>query len=219
LSNNGFGASWSTAPGTRLKLHAPALRSIIGHKGIPHRSERMSEEVLATPLLRFGVFEPDLRTGELRKSGKLIRLAPQPFKLLVMPASKPGELVTREEIQREIWGDDTVVDYDQGLSFLVKKARAALGDQFESPRYIETLPRRGYRFIAPVETAAPHIESIAVLPAENLSGDPEQEYFADGMTDELITELSTIGGLRVIARSSVMRYKGAKNLCRRLPAS
>ena len=111
----------------------------------------MAEEVRTTPILRFGVFELDIRTGELRKSGKLIRLAPQPFRLLVLLAGKPGELVTREEIQRELWGDDTVVDYEQGLSFVVKKARAALGDDSHSPRYIETLPRRGYRFITAVQ--------------------------------------------------------------------
>jgi cholera toxin transcriptional activator len=111
----------------------------------------MTESSLPTPLLRFGVFEMDLRTGELRKSGILIRLGPQPFKVLSLLVGRPGELVTREEIQREIWGEDTFVDYEQGLRVAIKKIRAALGDTSRSPRYIETLSRRGYRFIAPVE--------------------------------------------------------------------
>jgi len=227
----------------------------------------MADKVLPAPLLRFGVFELDVRTGELRKSGKRIRLAPQPCRLLVMLAGKPGELVTREEIQREIWGGDTVVDYEQGLSFAVKKVRAALGDHSASPRYIETLPRRGYRFIAPVEAVAPgtemreaaasagsagghslwlmgaglaaavallvglnvvglrdlvtgrsspHIQSIAVLPVKNLSGDPRQKYFVEGMTDELIAELSRIGELKVIGLTSVMVYKGSKKPIREI---
>lgn len=113
----------------------------------------MLEKAGTSPVLRFGIFELNPRTGELRKSGKLIRLPPQPSRLLALLASKPGELVTREEIQRELWGKGTVVDYEQGLNFAVKKVRAALGDSSHSPRYIETLARRGYRFIASVDAA------------------------------------------------------------------
>jgi eukaryotic-like serine/threonine-protein kinase len=106
-------------------------------------------------VLHFGAFEADLYTGELRKGGKLIPVPPQPFKVLVLLASQPGELVTRDEIQRELWGGHTFVDFEQGLNFCVKRLRAALGDDAENPRYIETLPRRGYRFIAEVEKRQP----------------------------------------------------------------
>jgi DNA-binding winged helix-turn-helix (wHTH) protein/TolB-like protein len=102
-------------------------------------------------LLRFGVFELDLSTAELRKAGVALSLPRQPLRILAMLASHPGQLVTREQIQQEIWGSETFVDFEQGLNFAVNKIRAALGDNAESPRYVETLPRRGYRFIAPVE--------------------------------------------------------------------
>ena len=247
-------------------------------------------------LLRFGVVELDLKTGELRKAGVLLRLPPQPFKILALLASRAGQLVTREEIQQEIWGSETFVDFELGLNAAIKSIRDVLGDDPERPRYIQTLPRRGYRFIAPVDVAPPspaasvtalssspmpasaslpvaggdtgattraveavrhpppekrwvlvltagglvamaavvltlnvaglrdrvlrqvgaihesplQIHSIAVLPLENLSGDKEQEYFADGMTEELITNLGKISALRVISRTSVMHYKGTK---------
>ena len=103
---------------------------------------------------RFGVFELDLETGELRKSGVLLRLPPQPFKVLALLASRPAQLVTREELRKQIWGADTFVDFEHGLNFAIKKIRDTLGDDPETPRYIETLPRRGYRFIAPVDGAA-----------------------------------------------------------------
>ncbi len=104
--------------------------------------------------VRFGVFELDLESGELRKSGVLLRLPPQPFKVLALLISRAAQLVTREEIREEIWGADTFVDFEHGLNFAIKKIRDTLGDDAESPRYIETLPRRGYRFIAAVETLA-----------------------------------------------------------------
>ena len=99
---------------------------------------------------RFGVFEFDGRTRELRKAGRLIAIRPQPLKLLALLLARPNELVTREELQRALWGDDTFVDFEQGVNHAVRELRAALGDVAESPRFIETLPRRGYRFIAPV---------------------------------------------------------------------
>jgi TolB-like protein/DNA-binding winged helix-turn-helix (wHTH) protein/Flp pilus assembly protein TadD len=215
--------------------------------------------------LRFGAFEADLRTGELTKRGARVRLQGQPFQVLATLLEKPGELVTREELQSRIW-PRTIVDFDHGLNKAISKIRDALGDSDKNPRFVETVARRGYRFLAdvaaiespdglsaaapdPVDApdartsagrsrigragtlvgaaavavlaaallwffssrtdSAPKIRSLAVLPLENLSGDAAQEYFADGMTDELITHLGQIGALRVISRTSVMTYKGA----------
>jgi len=228
--------------------------------------------------LRFGVFEADLRTGELRKRGVRIRLQEQPFQVLAVLLARPGELVTRDELRGGLWAADTFVDFDHGLNKAVNKIREALGDSAESPRFVETVARRGYRFIADVavvvESAppdihapstngdplpaadrqppavdapttvpkkrgwprkltitggglalasvilvgwllesraqSPAIRSVAVLPLENLSGDASQEYFADGMTDQLIATLGRISALRVISRTSVMGYKGAR---------
>src|SRR4029077_5566575 len=244
---------------------------------------------------RFGSFEMDLRAGELRKHGVRIRLQTQPFQILGMLLERPGELVTREELRQALWPGDTFVDFDHGLNNAINRLRETLGDSAESPRFLETLPRRGYRFIAAVESIAPpssqdskpqvedssttpstavgdkmaalpvesskssrrarlwiiagagvaalfvllvslntgglrqrllgatatrRIQSIAVLPLENLSGDPSQEYFADGMTDELITQLAQVGGLRVISRTTAMQYKGTlksvPEICREL---
>src|ERR1019366_8116640 len=104
-------------------------------------------------LVRFGAFELDLRTGELRKHGIRLKLQDQPFQVLQALVERPGELVTREDLQRKIWADGTFVDFDQSLNRAVNKVREALGDTAENPRYIETMARRGYRFIAPVEGA------------------------------------------------------------------
>ncbi len=106
-----------------------------------------------TPTLRFGVFELDPKAGELRKKGMKIRLQGQPVEILVMLLERPGETVTREELQEKLWPADTFVDFEQGLNNAMKRLRAALDDDAESPHFIETLPRRGYRFIAPVESA------------------------------------------------------------------
>ena len=108
-------------------------------------------------MLRFGPFTLDESTGELRRDGVVVSLAPQPFRLLVALASRPGELLTREELRQQIWGDDTFVDFERGLNFCVLQARTALGDDAREPLYIETLPRRGYRFVAPVN--APAVEA------------------------------------------------------------
>jgi len=223
--------------------------------------------------LRFGVFEVDLRAGELTKRGLRIRLQEQPFQVLAMLLEKPGELVTREELCKKLWSQ-TVVDFDHGLNKAINKIREALGDSAENPRFVETVARRGYRFLAdvtPIDTAAderpapetegpvpttdshrveladvgappkrsyrlrawtgvglglalvlaaslswifyserisaPKIRSLAVLPLESLSGDASQDYFADGMTDELIADLGQISALRVISRTSAMAYK------------
>ncbi len=254
-------------------------------------------------IVRFGVFEVDLLSGELRRNGVKIKVQDQPFQVLEMLLARPGELVTREELQKKLWRESTFVDFEHGLNAAIKRLREALGDDADNPRFVETLHRRGYRFIYPVPAAtspptdvgahsgapavapvsppavsaagtpiasgqAPplqpvgairesplrkrwivaaivgavvaivaivlainlaglrermmtavgarravplsKIDSIAVLPLENLSGDPEQEYFADGMTEELITTLGKISALRVISRTSVMHFKGAR---------
>jgi TolB-like protein/DNA-binding winged helix-turn-helix (wHTH) protein/Tfp pilus assembly protein PilF len=215
--------------------------------------------------LRFDNFELDLRTEELRKHGVRLRLQGQPLQVLAALLKRAGDVVTREELQAQIWNTDTFVDFDHSLHNAIARLREVLGDSAVRPRYIETLPRRGYRFIAPVDAgdvlapsgaadsappaalpghprltkshallltafavlvisivfwlartggaptnAAPRLNSIAVLPLENLSGDPSQEFFADGMTDQLITDLAKVGSLRVISRTSVMQYKGTR---------
>jgi TolB-like protein/DNA-binding winged helix-turn-helix (wHTH) protein/Tfp pilus assembly protein PilF len=211
--------------------------------------------------LAFDRFELDLRSGEMRKDGRRIRLQAQPFQLLVLLLKRPGEVVTREEIRRALWQADTFVDFDHSLGSAINKIREALGDSADHPRFVETLPRRGYRFIAevhstgpdapPVDAATPlgspmpttrrrnlvwistacvalvlivgcylawqrhrntlihrtGTSRIAVLPFKNLSGSSDQEYFSDGMTDEIITALGKVKSLEVLSRTSVMRYK------------
>src|SRR3974377_1522646 len=111
----------------------------------------MADPASVNSRMRFGVFEVDPQAGEVRQSGGLLPLPPQPFKVLTLLASRPAELVRREEIRDQLWGTDTFVDFEHGLNFAIKKVRDTLGDDADIPRYIETLPRRGYRFIAPVE--------------------------------------------------------------------
>ncbi|HEY7286776.1 MAG TPA: FlgO family outer membrane protein [Vicinamibacterales bacterium] len=212
---------------------------------------------------RFGAFTVDARTGELSNDGRRTPLRDQPLQLLLALLERPGDLVTREELTRRLWPAGTFVDFDRGLNKAVNHLRDALGDSADHPQFIETLPRKGYRFIAPVtfvtsddgdaardraplgtprrrlwlvaatllaaigiaaaadvggirhwiggrSSAAPRIASLAVIPLENLSGDPEQEYFADGVTDALITDLAKMGSLRITSRTSVMRYKATK---------
>jgi TolB-like protein/Tfp pilus assembly protein PilF len=160
-------------------------------------------------ITRFGVFELDPEAGELRKDGAKVRLQDQPLQVLQILLEQPGKVVPREELQRRIWPSDTFVDFDHGINNAIKRLREALSDTAETPHFIETLPRRGYRFIGKIEADARRIRSLAVLPLENLSRDPEQEYFAEGLTEALITTLAKIGDLRVISRTSVMLYKGA----------
>ena len=167
--------------------------------------------------IRFGVFDLDLRSGELRKPGRRIRLEGQPVQVLIKLLEKPGELITREDLRKELWPADTFVNFEQSLNAAVKRLRHALGDVPANPRFIETLARRGYRFIAPVSTAAtpvtpeiprPRIvESLAVLPFANSDADPETEYLADGITESIINHVSRLSGVRVMARSTVFRYK------------
>jgi TolB-like protein/Tfp pilus assembly protein PilF len=158
--------------------------------------------------VRFGQFEMDERTGELWKDGIKVRLQEQPLQILQILLEHPGELVAREELRRRVWPTDTFVDFDHGINNAIKRLREVLGDTAETPRYIETLPRRGYRFVEKIRSNDRRVRSLAVLPLENLSGDPEQEYFADGLTEALITSLAKISALRVISRRTPMHYKG-----------
>jgi len=239
----------------------------------------------AARVLRFGAFEADLQARELRKQGMQIKLQDQPFQVLVVLLEHAGEIVTREQLRQKLWPRDTFVDVNNSVNAAINRLREALGDSADSPRYVETLPRRGYRFVAPVtavstsdrgsgfvnasseipqkerpvpsqaqgiaesavpaikkkvvstrlivllgiiaaaaiitivlvlgrggakRTSTPAVRSLAVLPLKNLSGDPTQEYLADGMTEELIGRLSQIRDLRVSSRTSVMQFKDTK---------
>ena len=222
---------------------------------------------------RFGDFAFDPSSGELHKHGRKVRLQEQPFQILMLLLARPGEVVTREEVRQALWPADTFVDFGVGLNSAVKRLRDALEDSAEEPRFVETIPRRGYRFIAALEAptlpssptplppiavevpakpgrrsrfsrvAAPAtlaiallalvlsgagdrrrgdrslpvaVTSIAVLPFANLTGDTEQDYFVDGMTDAVITHLAQVRALRVISRTSVMHYKGTNKLLPRI---
>ena len=162
-----------------------------------------------TRKFRFGPFEFDLHSGELRKHHRRIRLEGQPVQVLGKLLERPGELVTREELRRELWPADTFVNFEQSLNAAVKRLRQALLDSPQNPRFVETLARRGYRFVAAVETGGPAgaIDSLAVLPFENAAGDPESEYLSDGITESIINSLSRLPSVRVMARSTVFDYK------------
>jgi TolB-like protein/DNA-binding winged helix-turn-helix (wHTH) protein/tetratricopeptide (TPR) repeat protein len=233
----------------------------------------MPAQVHGAKTVRFGVFQMIPDSGELFRAGVKVKLQQQPLQLLVLLLQRPGMIVTREELRAILWPTETFVDFEHGLNTAVRKIRSALGDSAENPIFIETIPRKGYRFIAPVEESttetdkptsltptvpaetpgephavapenrersrvvlisivivagllatfsalimrrgqssagAPRIRSLAVLPIENLSGDLSQDFLADGMTEELITELGKGSALRVISRTSVMHYKGTK---------
>src|SRR5688572_4974928 len=177
---------------------------------------------------RFGTFEVDVRARELRKGGIRIRLQDQPFEILMAMLDHPGEVVTREELRQRLWPAGTFVDFEHSLNAAIKRLRAALGDDADNPRFVETLHRRGYRFIAAVEAEGQPVRNLhvvrplaskpaddsanvrlVVLPFANLSNDPTQEYFSDGLTEEMITQIGRLcpGRLGVIARTSSMLFK------------
>ena len=178
----------------------------------------MSKSAWVGTTVRFGVFEVDLRSGELRKDGLKIKLQQQPFQILVTLLERPGEVVTRQDLRLKLWPVDTHVDFYSSLKTAVNKIREALGDSAENPRFIETLNRRGYRFIAPVSGMTPAIPpersltgriTVAVLPFNELSAAPERQDFSDGLTEEMTTELGRLHPQRlgVISRISAMKYK------------
>src|SRR5438445_3557700 len=157
--------------------------------------------------VRFGDFELDQDTGELRREGVKVRLQEQPLQILQILLEQPGKVITREDLRKRVWPSDTFVDFDHGINNAIKRLREALVDTAETPRFIETLPRRGYRFLHAVATTSPEV-SIAVLPFLSLSADPENEIFADGMCEEIISSLAQIKNLHVIARTSSFSFKG-----------
>jgi len=207
--------------------------------------------------VRFGAFDADLRSGELYKNGIRLKLQKQPFEVLKLLLEHPGDVITREQLRQKLWPADTFVGFDTGLNSAMRKLRDALNDKAEAPRYIETLPRRGYRLIVPVENMEaqgsqvqgtisvdggrasgpksrlaswrkaiaaavmvaiaigslwffrrnPGSYTIAVLPFKNLSSEPNGEYFSDGLTDEIISNLSVIDGLQVRSRTSSFFFK------------
>ena len=167
----------------------------------------MQNETSGPQMTRFGTFELDVRAGELRNRGARIKLQEQPLRILEMLLAHPGQLVTREELRSRLWPSDTFVDFDHGLNKAVNKLREALGDSAEAPRFIETVPKRGYRFLQPMTNAVPEA-SIAVLPFLNLTNDPENELFADGICEEIIFSLAQIRDLHVAARTSSFSFKG-----------
>ena len=164
------------------------------------------------PEVRFAAFAVDLQAGELRRHGVKVRLQEQPFQMLAVLLERPGEVVTREELRRRLWPGGMFVDFEQSLATAVKKLRRALADSAAQPKFIETLPRRGYRFIATLEAEARAGKPIvAVLPFDNLTGDAGQEYFSDGLTEEMIARLGRLHPQRlgVIAWASAIRYKNS----------
>jgi TolB-like protein len=156
--------------------------------------------------VRFGAFEVDLEGRRLLKRGMPITLREQSFQVLAALMERPGEIVTREELRRRLWSSDTFVDFEVALNSAVSRLRDALGDSANSPSFIETIPKRGYRFVVPI----PKRPAVAVMPFVNQTGDAKDEYFSDGLTDELIRALSRILGLRVTAGSVVFRFKGQR---------
>jgi TolB-like protein len=170
----------------------------------------MGNASVQTSAIRFATFAVDPQSGELRKAGARVKLQEQPLQMLLLLLERPGEVVTREALRKRLWPDGTFVDFEHSLATALKKIRRALGDSAAHPQFIETLPRRGYRFIAALEAGTGEPKTIlAILPFENLSGDAGQEYLADGMTEELIARLGRLHPQRlgVIARASTVRYK------------
>ena len=167
-----------------------------------------------------------MRSRELRKGKTSVRLQEQPFEILRMMLERAGLVITREELQRRLWPGGTCVDFEHSLNAAVKRLRAALGDDADNPRFVETLPRRGYRFIGAFDTGAAESDAaqgvvprlrIAVLPFTCLD-DTGPEYFTDGLTEEMIAQLGQLyrGRIGVIARWSSMVFKGTTQRAREI---
>ncbi len=174
--------------------------------------------------IRFGPFELDVRAGELRKREARIRLPDQPFQVLLMLLERPGEVVLREEIRGKLWPGSTIVEFDHSINAAVRRLRDALRESADKPRYVETLPRRGYRFIgevkaAPASSGSAIPPSIAVLPFADLTGDKENEYFSAGLAEEIINNLTRASGLKVIARTSAFAFKGKQEDIRKIASA
>jgi TolB-like protein len=159
--------------------------------------------------IRFGSFELDVQTGELRRNGIRVRIPDQSVQVLAMLLERSGEVVTREELYQRLWPTGTIVEFEHGINSVINRLRQALEDSAHEPRFIETLPRRGYRFLVPVDQPVPAHQdrSIAVLPFANLSGDKENDYFSEGLAEEILNALSRIEDLRVAARTSSFSFK------------
>ncbi|MGB9434566.1 MAG: winged helix-turn-helix domain-containing protein [Candidatus Acidiferrum sp.] len=156
--------------------------------------------------VRFGAFEVDLEGRRLLKGGVPITLREQSFQVLAALMERPGEIVTREELRRRLWSSDTFVDFEVALNSAVSRLRDALGDSADEPSFIETIPKRGYRFVVPI----PKRPTVAVMPFVNQTTEAKDEYFSDGLTDELIRVLSRNDGLRITASSVVFGFKGQR---------
>jgi len=266
------------------------LRGDVYNRARVTSSSSSADSSTPTGTCRFGAFELDLRAGELRRDGVVVKLQPQPFKVLALLVGRPGELVLREELKNALWGAETYVDFERGLNFCINQVRGALGDSADAPQFVQTVPRRGYRFIggvrpgsdpgqsgvgpgsergqsgvgpgsergqsgvgpgsergqsasterlkvgwqsltigvaflailiagasflarrtSPTPAAASNRTMIAVLPFDDLTGDPPPSWFADGLTEELIAQLGRVSPQRlgVIARTSAMVYRGS----------
>ena len=168
-------------------------------------------------ILRFDSFELDTAAGELRRNGDRIKLPPQPLRVLELLARHSGAVLSRADIRERIWCGDTFVDFEQGLNFCIRQIREALGDTADAPRFIETLPRRGYRFLLPVETPAPAepkaITRLIVLPFRMLRPDPETDFLAFSLPDALTTSLSALKSVVVRSSLAASRFsEGAQDL-------
>jgi TolB-like protein/DNA-binding winged helix-turn-helix (wHTH) protein/tetratricopeptide (TPR) repeat protein len=173
--------------------------------------------VSSPAILRFGSFELDVRSAELRKDGAVVKLAPQPVKLLAMLAQQSGQVVTREEIRRQIWCDGTFVDFDQGLNFCIRQIREALGDDASKPVFVETLPRRGYRFLMPIEgpsvaAPTPAVPRLIVLPFRMLRPDADTDFLAFSLPEAITTSLSGLESLVVRSSMAASRFAGITDL-------
>src|SRR5262245_21432327 len=161
--------------------------------------------------LRFGAFEINAAAGELRRQGDLVKLAPQPLKVLDLLARRSGEVVTRNEIREHVWRGDTFVDFEQGLNFCIRQIREVLGDTADAPRFIETLPRRGYRFLMPVKAGAvqpAHVTRLMVLPFRPLRADPDTDFLAFGLPDAVTASLGGLKSLVVRSSMAAARFVG-----------